>query len=92
LPELLEEQMGIARILDSIDRQIAALERVRALLGGTNTARNGDRPRGSVWAESDARPARRKKRKLTPEGRKRIAEAVKRRWERQRQAAAAAQN
>lgn len=86
--------MGIARILDSIDRQIAELQRVRMLLDGAGAARsgNGHGTRGAVWAGSAATPARRKKRKLTPEGRKRIADAVKRRWERQRQAAAVSQN
>jgi hypothetical protein len=37
-----------------------------------------------------AKPAKKKKRKLTPEGRKRIAEAVKRRWAAQKKAAGAA--
>jgi hypothetical protein len=37
-----------------------------------------------------AKPARKKKRNLSPEGRKRIAEAVKRRWAAQKKAAAAA--
>jgi hypothetical protein len=87
--------MGITEILNSLDHQIAQLQRVRALLGGSgsalarngNGARNGARPR-----VAGGRAAKRKKRKLTPEGRRRIVEAVKRRWEAQKKAAAAAQN
>jgi len=41
-------------------------------------------------AVAAAKPAKKKKRNLSPEGRKRIAEAVKRRWEKQRKAAEAA--
>lgn len=85
--------MGIAQILASIDHQIAQLERARALLGGTGTGRNGRGTGNAAQVHSAARkPAKRKKRKLTPEGRKRIAEAVKRRWEKQRKAAAAEQS
>jgi hypothetical protein len=77
--------MGIAEILASIDYQIAQLQRARILLGGAH-GRNGY---GSSAVSLRARPAKRKKRKLTPEGRQRIVEAVKRRWEAQRKAAAA---
>jgi hypothetical protein len=40
-------------------------------------------------APAAAKPAKKKKRNLSPEGRKRIAEAVKRRWAAQKKAAAA---
>jgi hypothetical protein len=79
--------MGIAQILASIDHQIAQLERARALLGGAGTGRKGRGTGHAARVQST-----RKKRKLTPEGRKRIAEAVKRRWEKQRKAAAAGQS
>jgi hypothetical protein len=81
--------MGTTEILAFIDYQIAQLERARNLLGGAH----GGNGRGSrLRGRPAAQPAKRKKRNLTPEGRMRIAEAVKRRWEAQRKAAAAAQN
>lgn len=72
--------MGVSDILTQIDREIAQLQKARALLVGVSFAKagNGAGGRGS-----------RKKRHLTPEGRKRIADAVKRRWAEQRKAAAA---
>ena len=82
--------MAISDILASIDRDIAQLQQARALLSGaqaTAPKRKVGRPRKAVAA---AKPAKKKKRNLSPEGRKRIAEAVKRRWEKQRKAAEAA--
>jgi hypothetical protein len=67
----------MSEILAQIDREIAQLQRARALLNG-----------GSGKKTSGKRIAH-KKRNLTPEGRRRIAEAVKRRWAEQRKAAAA---
>ena len=69
--------MGVSEILAHIDREIAQLQQARALLTG-----------GSVKTTSGARKVAKKKRNLTPEGRKRIAEAVKRRWAKQKRAAA----
>lgn len=87
--------MGVSDILASVDREIALLRQVRALLTGSApaTAKKVGRPkRAEVAADSAAtpavKPARKKKRKLSPEGRKRIAEAVRRRWDAQRKAAA----
>jgi hypothetical protein len=73
--------VGVAEILIQIDREIAQLQRARALLNGGG-AKSSSKP-----ATIAPKMARKKKRNLTPEGRKRIAEAVKRRWERQRKAA-----
>ena len=75
--------MGVTEILQQIDREIAQLQRARALLRGSagNTK--------SASQKGVAMQRKKKKRNLTPEGRKRIAEAVKRRWERQRKAARA---
>ena len=72
--------MGVAEILQQIDREIAQLERARALLNGvarktSRASNNGVIKKGKT------------KRKLSPEGRKRIVEAVRRRWEKQRKAA-----
>ena len=75
--------MGVAEILQQIDREIAQLQRARVLLNG-GVAKS---PNGS--ANGIATKAKRKKSNLTPEGRKRIAEAVRRRWEKQRKASGA---
>lgn len=72
--------MGVADILQHIDNEIAQLQRARTLLSGG--AGNTSKSSGTGVAGKG-----KKKRKLTPEGRKRIAEAVKRRWEKQRKAA-----
>jgi hypothetical protein len=87
--------MGISEILASVDQEIALLKQARALLGAASAAapqKKRGRPRKAAAAVTPApAKARKKKRHLTPEGRKRIAEAVKRRWEIQKKAAAAAQ-
>jgi hypothetical protein len=88
--------MGISEILASVDHEIALLQQARALLSGASAAAPrksaGRSKRAAAAAKSSApKPAKRvRKRKLSPMGRKRIAEAVKRRWEAHRKAAAAA--
>lgn len=84
--------MGVSEILASIDREIAVLQRARALLGGgaapaapaAAPKKKPGRPKKAVAAA--AKPAK-KKRRLSAEGRKRIAEAVKRRWAAQKKGA-----
>lgn len=81
--------MGVAEILTSIDREIALLQQARTLLAGAGASKKKvGRPKKDSMVGT-AKPGK-KKRNLTPEGRKRIAEAVKRRWEAQRKAASAA--
>lgn len=75
--------MGVHEILAQIDGQIAQLQRARALLMGKSTPKAK-----KATAKPAAKKAVKKKRNLTPEGRKRIAEAVKRRWAEQKKAAA----
>ena len=78
--------MEVNRIIAEIDAQISKLQQARALLAGTTTSAVGagrGRPKGSKNAGVAKTP---RKRKLSPEGRKRIAEAVRRRWERHRRA------
>jgi hypothetical protein len=91
--------MAVSEIMASVDREIALLKQVRALLTGAPAVAQKNkvgRPRktAAVVTIATQKPAKKstkkKKRNLTPEGRKRIAEAVKRRWEAQRKAAAAA--
>jgi hypothetical protein len=81
--------MDVSRILSEIDAEIVRLQQARAALSaigasGTVAPRRG-RPKGSTNKKA-AKPGR--KRNLTPEGRKRIAEAMKRRWAERRTAAA----
>ena len=76
--------MGISEIVDQIDREIAQLQQVRALLAG----KSASTPKKAVAVPAAKKTGKRKKkRNLTPEGRKRIAEAVKRRWAEQKKAA-----
>lgn len=79
--------MGIADIVSSIDREIATLRKAREVLSAAAT----QQPRAgrALAAGTPTRVAGRKKRRLSPEGRRRISEAVKRRWEKQRKSAAA---
>ncbi|WP_158941926.1 hypothetical protein [Granulicella sp. S190] len=75
--------MEVSRIIAEIDAQILKLQQARTLLAGTTTGastRPGrGRPKGSKNVAAPASPAPRK-RKLSPEGRKRIADAMKKRW------------
>jgi len=79
-------------ILEAIDHEIAQLREARALLSGQaapTPRRKVGRPAKVSLPVADlpVTPAKKKKRNLTPEGRKRIAEAVKRRWAAQKKAA-----
>jgi hypothetical protein len=63
--------MAISEILATIDSEIAELQQARALLAGAASP--------AVKAVA-AKPVKKKKRKLSPEGRARIAAAAKARW------------
>ncbi|MBS1799237.1 MAG: hypothetical protein JSS95_05370 [Acidobacteria bacterium] len=67
--------MEINRIIAEIDAQISKLQQARALLSGASSpARSGPgRPKGATKAPKH-------KRNISPEGRKRIADAMKKRW------------
>jgi hypothetical protein len=91
--------MAISDILASIDRDIAQLHQARALLGGAAAPAAKKRPgrpkkvaaapkKAAAFAPAATKPAKKKKRNLSPEGRKRIAEAVKKRWTAQKAAEA----
>ena len=76
--------MGLTGILAAIDQEIARLTQARALLtDGTVVKRGPGRPKATTAV---AKPTK-KANKLSPEGRKRIAEAVRRRWAAQKKAA-----
>jgi hypothetical protein len=73
----------VSRIVAEIDAQISKLQQARALLAGTiaPAAQAGrGRPKGSRNAAPAASATKPRKRKLSPEGRKRIADAMKKRW------------
>lgn len=78
--------MGVSEILAQIDKEIAQLQQVRSLLGG-NAAKAPKKAAAAPAAQKPVKKRKKKKRNLTPEGRKRIAEAVKRRWAEQKKAA-----
>ena len=81
--------MDVRKIVAEIDAEIASLQRARAALIGldenvvTLKPRRG-RPKGSTngvkAAPTKAAKTAPRKRTLSPEGRKRIADAMKRRW------------
>ncbi len=78
--------MDVSKILAEIDAKIASLHQARAAIvsleEGGEVKRKRGRPKGS--GTKKAVKVAKKKRNLTPEGRKRIAEAMKRRWAAQR--------
>jgi hypothetical protein len=95
LPVISGVSMALSDILASIDREIGQLQQARALLSGAAAPpakRKAGRPKkvAAKAAPTAAKTAKKKKRNLSPEGRKRIAEAVKRRWAAQKKAAGVA--
>lgn len=85
--------MALSDVLEHIDREIAILQQARDLLTGTEAEApkpTRGRPKGSrkVKAAEDASPVK-AKRNLSPEGRKAIADAMKRRWADRRKSAEA---
>ena len=80
--------MEVKEILAELDREIARLQQARTLLAGETVGRTrgpDKKSSGIVAAVAASSP---KKRKLTPEGRKRIAEAMKKRWAERKKLAA----
>lgn len=68
--------MALSEVIEQIDAEIKRLQEARTLLaGGGSSVGNGTPKVG--------RP-RKKKRQLSEEGRRRIAEAVRKRWAKQR--------
>lgn len=73
--------MEVKKIVAEIESQIARLREARALLAGEGAKRRG-RPPGSTKGKRGG------KRHLSAEGRKRISEALKKRWAARRKAVA----
>ena len=83
--------MEVGRIIAEIDAQIAKLQQARTLLSGAEAqsiARRPGRPKGSKNNDAPAAAKQTTGRKLSPEGRKRIADAMKRRWAERKKATA----
>jgi len=76
--------MAIESILAQIDAEIASLTKVRALLAST-----GEVTTGLVGSPTKKRKGT-KKRQLSPEARKRIGDAQRKRWAAQKRAKAKA--
>lgn len=81
--------MDVSRMISEIDAEISRLQQARSALtgiaaSGTVAPRRG-RPKGSTNKASTSTSTKRQ-RNLSPEGRKRIAEAMKRRWAERRAA------
>ena len=74
-------QMNQQDILSAIDAEIARLQHARSLLVGTASGKRRGRPPAS---ESAAAP---KKRTMSAAGRKRIVEAQRKRWAKQKASA-----
>jgi hypothetical protein len=67
----------VKQIVSELEQEIARLKEARALLSGeVSTTRKRGRPAGKAKAPHVAA----RKRRLSPEGRKRISEAMTRRW------------
>ena len=80
--------MQLSKILAEIDLEISRLEQARTILAGDGSpAIKTSRKATSAVSGAEGTAKRKKKRNLSPEGRKRIAEAVRRRWELQKKAA-----
>jgi hypothetical protein len=75
--------MDFRRLIEEIDSEISRLQQARALLIGEPTKRGPGRPKAAASRNSSTtaavKPAKRKRR-LSPEGRKRIADAMRKRW------------
>jgi hypothetical protein len=72
--------MNTKDIVSDIDAEIARLQSARSLLGGTPLTKRRGRPRTSGF------PTVPKKRTMSAAGRKRIAEAQRKRWAKQKAA------
>jgi hypothetical protein len=80
--------MDVSKIIAEIDAKIASLQQARTVLVGLDESapvvavpkKKRGRPKGSTNAVKAAVKPVKRKRNLSPEGRKRIAEAMKRRW------------
>jgi hypothetical protein len=76
--------MNTNEILSQIDAEIARLQQVKSILSGATTTKA---KRGPNKARVAPTPITTKRRKISPEGRARIAAAQKARWAKSKKAA-----
>ena len=75
--------MDFNRLVHEIDSEISRLQQVRALLTGESVKRGPGRPKVAATTRKAAAAtpkSGKRKRRLSPEGRKRIADAMRKRW------------
>lgn len=77
--------MEVNQIIAELEKEISRLKEARALLAGQETG-SGARRRGRPPGKKTVVRAGTGKRRLSAEGRKRISEALKRRWAARRKA------
>jgi hypothetical protein len=82
--------MELASIVAEIDKEIARLQQAKTLLSGEPVRAKRGRPKSVAVKPKKTVPRKKKAvRHLSPEGRKAIAEAMKRRWAERKKLAAA---
>jgi hypothetical protein len=80
--------MSLASLIAKIDAELARFQQVRALLSGGAAPAGEKRGRPAGVVKAAGKYAKKKaKHKISPEGRARIAAAVKARWAKQKKAA-----
>ena len=72
--------MEVNRIIQEIDAEISRLQQARALLLGGVKSTGKTATKSAAGKPADAPKAGKKKRRLSAEGRKRIADAMRKRW------------
>ena len=75
--------MDFNRLVHEIDSEISRLQQARALLTGESAKRGPGRPKVAAATRKATNTAAKtgtRKRRLSPEGRKRIADAMRKRW------------
>ena len=76
--------MDFNHVVQEIDAEIARLQEARAVLTSGGSKRGPGRPKVAAAAHKTSAPATKttikRKRRLSPEGRKRIADAMRKRW------------
>jgi hypothetical protein len=85
----LEEIVELAAIVVEIDKEIARLQEARTLLSGEPVRPKRGRPKSVGVVAKQPKTRKKTRHRLSPEGRKRIAEAMKRRWAERKKLAAA---
>ena len=76
-------ELDLQRIIDELERERDRLTQAIDLLRDRNTASSGTRKKAGP---PDGKSSKKSRRGLTPAGRRRISEAMKKRWDERRKA------